>query len=205
MKIPLQITYNHLEKDPAIDKLVRAKVEKIEQFCNYMNSCRVTLEKVHENPDSGSPYRVQIDMTVPPSHELVVDRSPDRGVQYTPLDVVVRDAFDAARRQLQELKERQRNEVKRHPDQQMVAVVSELHPDENYGFLKTINTGRELYFNRQSSDQFDRLEVGTGVQYREVPGEGDRPYAISLKIVNKPGERETKSDESNIEAPMGWR
>jgi hypothetical protein len=136
--------------------------------------------------------------------------------------VVIRDAFDAARRQLQELVERQRSEVKHHPEQEMVAIVSELHPDHDYGFLKTITTGRELYFNRQSTDHFDRLEVGTGVQYREVGSDGDRPYAMSLKIVNKPGEavrpraverrkgtrtktRESKSDESNIEAPLGWR
>jgi hypothetical protein len=52
---------------------------------------------------------VRLDITVPPSHELAVERSPDSGTQYEPVDAVIRHAFDAMERQLKELNERQKH------------------------------------------------------------------------------------------------
>ncbi|MEM6400333.1 MAG: hypothetical protein AAF757_08850 [Cyanobacteria bacterium P01_D01_bin.116] len=46
-------------------------------------------------------------MSIPPSHELAVDHSPDTGTQYEPLEAVIRHAFDAMERQVKELNERQ--------------------------------------------------------------------------------------------------
>lgn len=206
MKIQPEISYHNLEKTEAIDSLVQEKIGKLEKFCDYMNSCRVVIEKTHEHPKSGSPYRVRIDMTVPPGHELAVDRSPDQGVQYEPLETVIREAFDAARRQLVELVERQRQWDRSSPSQQqMVAIVTQLFPEEGYGFLRTVDVDREIYFHKNSvlNDDFDRLTVGTGVRYAEE--EGDKgPQATSVKIVNKPGVRTEKASETEIETPLGW-
>ena len=109
MNVQPEITYRSVEKTDALDELVNSKIAKLERFCDHISSCRVAIEKAHDHPSSGSPYRVRLDITVPPSHELAVDRSPDSGTQYEPVDAVIRHAFDAMERQLNELIERQKH------------------------------------------------------------------------------------------------
>ncbi len=206
MKLPLEISYRDVAKTDAIENLIQEKVAKLERICNYINSCRIAIEKVHDRPRSGSPYRVRLDITFPPSHEIAVVRNPGEGEVYDDLQTVIRSAFDAARRQLQEYVERQRDEVKSHPLQETAAIVTKLFPEEGYGFIKTLDTGRDIYFHRNSvlNDDFDRLQLGTGVQYAEE--EGDRgPQASTVQIVDKPGVRVNKAaEEPLIEPPLGW-
>lgn len=205
MQIPLDITYRNVEKTDALESLIRSKAAKLDEVCDHIMGCHIAVEKPHENPSSGSPYRVRIDLTVPPGHEIAVDKSPGEGVQYEPLESVVRDAFDAARRQLIELSARQRNEVKEHPVQTMGAIVTKLFPEESYGFLKALE-GQEYYFHRNSvlHDDFDRLEVGTGVRF--FPSQGDKgPQASTVQIVNKPGARVDQAEEKEIKPPVGWQ
>ncbi|MEC4894464.1 MAG: HPF/RaiA family ribosome-associated protein [Oscillatoria sp. PMC 1051.18] len=206
MKIPLEISYRGVEKSEAIESLIRQKASKLEQVCNYMNSCRVIVEKIHEHPKSGSPYRVRIDMTVPPGHELAVDKSPDTGKQYEPLDAVIRDAFEAARRQLKELTEKQRGDVKFHPEQAMEAVVTKLFPEQNYGFLQPLSGQEEVFFHRNSviNNDFDRIKVGTGVQFAALQDDqGIR--ATTVQIVSKPGATIDRDTKEEIEPPLGWK
>ncbi|MBZ8180119.1 HPF/RaiA family ribosome-associated protein [Oscillatoria salina] len=206
MKIPLEISYRGVDKSEAIESLIRQKASKLEQVCNYMNSCRVIVEKIHEHPKSGSPYRVRIDMTVPPGHELAVDKSPDAGKQYEPLDAVIRDAFEAARRQLKELTEKQRGDVKFHPEQAMEAVVTKLFPEQDYGFLQPLSGQEEVFFHRNSviNNDFDRIRVGTGVQFAALQDDqGVR--ATTVQIVSKPGATIDRDTKEEIEPPLGWK
>ncbi|HHP7243160.1 MAG TPA: HPF/RaiA family ribosome-associated protein [Elainellaceae cyanobacterium] len=206
MNVPLEISYRHVDKTEALESLIREKVDKLEDVCDHISSCRIAIEKPHEHPSSGTPYRVRIDLRVPPGHELAVDKSPDQGTQYEPLETLIREAFDAARRQLIELNERQHSEVKHHEDQSMGAIVTTLFPEDNYGFIKTLD-GREVYFHRNSvlNNDFDRLEIGTGVRMFVTEGEKG-PQASTVQIVNKPGVRASKVDEEEeeIAPPAGW-
>ena len=206
MKIPPEISYRYVEKTDAIENLVRGQIAKLERFCNYMNSCRVAIEKAHENPSSGSPYRTRIDITVPPSHEIAVVRNPGKGKQYEPLETVIRDAFEATRRQLVELVDRQLDKVKTHPQQQNQAFVTKLFPEGKYGFIKSAESDRELYFDDTSlvEDDFDRLEVGTGVNFMGVESESG-PRAATVQIADKPGVRAGKGASEEVELPLGWK
>ena len=64
--------------------------------------------------------------------------------------------------------------------------------DEGYGFINSLD-GREIYFHKDSlhAGEFDRLEIGTGVQWNEEEGEKG-PQASFVKIVDKPGSRVSK-------------
>ena len=185
MKIKPEITYRHLDKTAKIHSLVEEKIAKLEQFCDYMNSCRVVIEKENDHPSSGSPYRVSIDITIPHSREIAVVESPDTGKQYPPLEAVIRDAFEAARRQLISITTEQKGERKVHPEQQVSAMVSKLFPEAGYGFLNDASTGREIYFHRNSvtNDDFDRLKVGSGVRFKETMGEMG-PQATTVQLLD---------------------
>ena len=208
MQIPPEITYRNLDKTSNIDSLVREKIAKLEQFCDYMNSCRVVLEKTHENPSSGSPYKVSIDITIPHGREIAVSHNPDEGKQYPPLEAVIRDAFEAARRQLVSITTEQKGERKIHPEQEIGAIITKLFTDQDYGFIKTIDTGREVYFHRNSvvNRNFDELAIGNGVRFKETEGEMG-PQATSVMILDQQHSSpntEPDSVPSAVEKPLGW-
>ncbi len=204
MKIPLEITWRNLDKDESLDRLIREKAGKLEQVCDYLSSCRVAIERAqHEH--AGLPYRVRIDLTVPPGHELAVTRAPGKADKHEPLPTVIRNTFAAARRQLKKLVERQRGEVKSHPEQEVMGVVIRLFRDDGYGFIKSTD-GQEIYFHRNSvlNGGYDRLEIGTGVRFVSTMGEKG-PQATTVQIVDKPGARISDEGESPIDVPAGWR
>jgi cold shock CspA family protein/ribosome-associated translation inhibitor RaiA len=187
MKVPLGIAFKGIKHTDEIEALIREEVDKLERACRYMSSCRVAVEKRQQHQEIGNPYRVRIDMTVPPGHELVVRREPSKGDMHDPLDVVIKHAFASAVRQVRKLVEQQRGDVKVHPDQQVVAVVHKLFPQEGYGFLRTVDTQEDVYFHRNSvlHDDFDRLTIGMGVHYAAEEGEKGL-QATSVQIVDAP-------------------
>jgi len=116
---------------------------------------------------------------------------------------VLKDVFEAARRQLQSLVDRQQGLVKRHPEREMMAVVVRLFRENSYGFLRAAD-GMEIYFHRNSvlHDDFDRLEVGTGVRYEVEEGEKG-PQATTVELVEKRGPNYAPPEEQVLELPMG--
>jgi len=106
MKLPLQITARNIVLTEAIEAVVRKKARKLERFYDGIMSCRVVVEAPHRHHNKGVLYNASIDITIPGS-EVVVKREPRED-----LYVAIRDAFEAARRQLQNISRKQRNDVK---------------------------------------------------------------------------------------------
>lgn len=187
MQIPLQLSFKNVRRTPDVEELIHDKAAKLGKVCDYLSSCRVAVEKPQSHLHSGNPYRVRIDMTVSPGHELVVKNEAGRGNMHDPLDVVIRDAFDTASRRLRKLVAQQRGKVKNHEAQQAVALVHRLFPKDEYGFLKTIDTQEEIYFHKNSvlHGDFERLRIGTGVRYEAEVGE-QGPQATTVQVVETP-------------------
>jgi cold shock CspA family protein len=98
--------------------------------------------------------------------------------------VAIRDAFDAARRELQDYMRRRRGQVKIREGLQG-ARVTKLFPDRGYGFLET-SDGRELYFHRNSvlEPGFETISVGAEVLFAEEQGE-EGPQASTVRIAGR--------------------
>jgi len=205
MRIPLEVSYRNVRKTEAVEALIREKADDLRRVHQSLISCRVTVEAPQQHQQSGRPYRVRVAMTVPPGHELVVSRDPSGGGLHEELSSLIRDAFEAARRQLHRLAEKQRGEVKTHPEQEVMGMVVRLFREQGYGFLKGLD-GREFYFHRNAVLQngFKRLEVGTGVRFNESLGEKG-PQASMVQIVDRPGAHVSKADETAVEPPLSWR
>jgi len=146
-------------------------------------SCRVVVEPAGKHHQHGNLYEVRIDLTVP-GEEIVVTREPSQHIEYRDIQVALRDAFDSARRQLEDYVRRQRRVVKAH-ETAPHARVSKFFPDEGYGFLQTPD-GREIYFHRDSvlHDAFERLEIGTEVTFVEEEGKKG-PQASTVRRVGR--------------------
>jgi cold shock CspA family protein/ribosome-associated translation inhibitor RaiA len=205
MKVPLNMTFRNVTKSTNIEALIRKQAAKLERVCPHLVSCRVAVEKPQAHQKSGNPFRVRLDVTVPPAHELVTVRNAGEGDLHEQLPTVVRRAFDAMQRQLKKLVEKQRGNVKLHPAQQTTGIVIRLFRDQGYGFIKSLD-GREIYFHKDSlpAAEFHRLEIGTGVHWNEEEGEKG-PQASFVKIVDKPGSQISNSKEDASAPPLGWK
>ena len=186
MQIPLEISYRNVNKTDDLEKLIREKTNKLEKVCDHITSCHIAIEKPQKFPNYGSPYRIRIDIRIPSGHEVVIKREPGEGNMNVPLNSIVREVFEAARRKTKEVCKIQNSKIKTHPAQETVAIVSELHPKSGYGFIKTIN-GREIYFHKNSvlHNDFEKLKTGTGVRFFEEQGTKG-PQASTVQIVDKP-------------------
>ncbi len=112
MQLPLQITYRGLTSSESIEAKVRRRVEKLEQLCSNITSCRVVIESPHHHHHKGNTYRVAIDLIVPDGELAVNHGSHDHS--HEDVYVAIRDAFDALGRQLQSLMHKKRGDVKHH-------------------------------------------------------------------------------------------
>ena len=188
MRVPLEITFRDALKSDEIDNLIKEKAAILDKIGDNLISCRVAVERPHDNKRSGNSYRVRIAMRIPPGRELVVKRESPDGSPSEPLTAVIREAFETARRRLVKLLEQQKGVIKTHPQQQSVAYVTKLFKDKGYGFVETLE-GRELYFHRNSvlHDEFSRLDIGTGVRYVVAEDGDEGPQASTIQIVDKPG------------------
>jgi ribosomal subunit interface protein len=108
MQLPVQITYRGMESSATLDDAVREKAAKLEQFHPRITSCRVVIEQTARHKTKGKEFVVRVDLTAPGA-EIAVNRDHAEDVY-----VALRDAFDAARRKLEDFAREQRGEVKRH-------------------------------------------------------------------------------------------
>ena len=108
MELMLQITTRDILHSEALENHIREKAEKLEKFYPHILHCRIVVELPHKHKHQGRIFDVHLDMTVPGA-ELVVNRVANEDVY-----VAVRDAFDAAKRQLEDYARRQRGDTKIH-------------------------------------------------------------------------------------------
>ena len=87
---------------------IRDKAGKLEEFFNHIMSCRVVVEVPHKHLHQGNQFNVRIDIGVPGS-EIVVNHDHAEDVY-----VALRDAFDAAKRQLEDYVRKIRGDIKTH-------------------------------------------------------------------------------------------
>ncbi|NIV17726.1 MAG: RNA polymerase subunit sigma-54 [Woeseiaceae bacterium] len=113
MHVPLQINFQGLGPSPAIEAAVRKHAEKLELFRDDIVSCRVTVQAPHKHQHKGRLYHIVIDVRTE-GDEIAVSRMPDDESAHEDIYVAIRDAFKAARRQLQDHLKIQRGHVKRH-------------------------------------------------------------------------------------------
>ncbi len=180
MQSPLQITFRGMEPSDAVEANIREKAEELEKFTEHITSCQVIVEAPHKHHLKGLRYSVKVDITLP-NKKIVASRHPDEHRAHEDVYVAIRDAFNAAGRQLEEHVSRRRTNVKTH-EIPPHGIISKLNANEDYGTIETPD-GREIYFHRNSvlNADFDRLENGASVRFTEEMGEKG-PQASSVHV-----------------------
>jgi ribosome-associated translation inhibitor RaiA len=115
MHLPLQITLRGLAHSAPLERLIRRQAQKLERFHSRLLSARVVVEVAGRHQHQGKQFVVGLDLKVPGA-EIVIDRQ-----HHEDPEVAVRNAFDAARRRLEDELRVQRGDVKRHaPEQDLI-------------------------------------------------------------------------------------
>ena len=184
MQSPLQVTFESIGHSDAIDARIREEAVKLEQFYDRITSMRVVVARPQHRHHKGDVYQIRIHITVPGAADIAISREPAATGAHEDVYVTIRDAFKAARRQLQDLIRRRQGNIKEH------AVpphgrISSLHPDRDHGFI-TASDGREIYFHRNSvaDTQLEDLRPGQEVRFSEAIGDKG-PQATLVRLIGK--------------------
>jgi ribosomal subunit interface protein len=183
MQLPIQITFRNMAASAAMETKIREKAAKLDQVYDRIMSCRVMVECSHRHHQQGNVYHVTVDVTVPDG-ELVASREPGQDHSYEDAYVAIRDAFNAARRQLQNYAARRQRNVKTHAVPPHGHIAS-LYPEMDYGKIVT-DDGKEVYFHRNSvvDADFDKLSEGEEVRFVEEAGDSG-PQASTVRVIGK--------------------
>jgi len=129
MQTPVTVTFRGMNPSAWIEGDIRKRAAKLETVCHDITSCHVTVDVPHRSHAEGNRFSVRIDLTVP-GEELAVARDAnvhaarkhlgeedwtkqfDVEGERKHLRLVIKDAFDVARRQVQTYAQRRRLEVK---------------------------------------------------------------------------------------------
>lgn len=178
---PFEIAYRNVEPSPELEKHVLHGLARLEKIASDLVRLHVTVDQRNARRQKGNLYHVRLDFTLPGS-KVEVTRTPPAHREDEGLISAVGEAFDKAREQLIEARERRRDEVKTHEPVDH-GRVTDLFPD--YGFIRT-SDGRVVYFHKNSvlHARFDALTEGTEVRFEEEMGD-QGPQASTVTVIGK--------------------
>lgn len=186
MNTPLQITFHGLEHSDAIEEKIRVRVKELERFAPHIVSCHVTVQLESGRAHQGKIYSVHVRLRVPDG-ELVASREPGRNHAHEDVYVSLRDAFNAAARQLEDYVRRQRRAVKQH-DSPLLGTINKLFRDDGYGFVQ-LDDGTAIYFHENSVVDASFVQLQVGDQVRLVVAEGEGQKGPQASTVTPTGRR----------------
>ena len=96
-----------------VEALCHKEIEKLERYHDRITSCRVVVGEPHHHHHKGNFYSIRIHLGVP-GGEVDVSSESSQSAAHADVRVALRDAFDAARRRLQDFVRRQEGRTKHH-------------------------------------------------------------------------------------------
>lgn len=139
MNNPEQITFRHMDSSPAVAERVETHVAKLRQHFPQLGGCRVVIEAPHHHRQRGPAFHVQIDLRLPGAEIVVrhepterqllvesgassVRKSVEADSAHKDAYIALHDAFEIARRRLEDHVRRDRNAGLRETSALEVAV-----------------------------------------------------------------------------------
>jgi ribosomal subunit interface protein len=125
----LEISFRNMQTSAAAEKKIRQYADKLAKFHDRIIYCKVVIEQKHHHQQHGNIFHVRITLQVPGSL-LIVSRDPEANHGHEDIYVAIHDAFDAARRQLEDHARLARGDVKTHRADAKVGKQTDLDASE---------------------------------------------------------------------------
>jgi len=104
-----QIVFHNIDQSTSISDAVTKRISKLQRFCDRILAGRVVLDSPHNNHHKGKVYSVGLEIHTP-SKEVRVNQEQHDNHAHENLYVAIRDAFNAAERQLKAVDKKHRVE-----------------------------------------------------------------------------------------------
>lgn len=99
-KIPVRITFRHMDASPAVAARVRELADRLARFADHVVDCHVTVDSPAAHQAQGAPFQVRIDLFGPRGHVTAFRGNGDHP-EHQDVYLALRDAFDAVKHQLE--------------------------------------------------------------------------------------------------------
>ena len=183
METDPQIVFDNMDPSEALRGRVLQELADLEGIFGRIISARVSMSAPPREHRKGYLYRTNIHLLLPGGREVAVSHNPTSGRAEHDMYSSITDAFDAARRQLQDQVRLMEGKVKSHvggPEQ--IGQVIRILPEDGYGFIVT-PSGHEVFFSRKKvkHNAFGDMQIGTRVYFEEEMGDKG-PLATTVRI-----------------------
>ena len=105
MQSALQIAFQGCEPSDPVRASIEREFERLETHDHRITSGRVTVIGPGDHHQHGASFQIHILLTMPPNENIVVSHSPSDDGRHQRAEVAVKDAFAAARRQVDDLRQ----------------------------------------------------------------------------------------------------
>ncbi len=181
MQTPVEIAFRHYQPSDEVRTEIAAQTRRLEKFGPDITSCHVVVTGPEGRRRNGGLFQVELRIAMPSRKDVIVDRRHGDAPEHEHALAAVRQAFDAARRQIEDAERGLRGEVKVHAPEDR-GRVTKVIAGADYGFIETAD-GREVYVHRNAvlDGAYDRLKVGDEVRFVEEEGvKGSQASAVRL-------------------------
>lgn len=107
MSNDFQIVFHNIDQSDAIIDNVHRRLEKLKRYSNGIMGGRVVLDSPHNHRNKGKVYSVVLEIHTP-NREIVVNQDQHNNHAHEDMYVAIRDAFNAAERQLKAVDKKHR-------------------------------------------------------------------------------------------------
>lgn len=101
MVFPVDVRFRDMEASPALEQFAHRWAAKLGRLHDRIASCEVVIERPHQSQRQGQRVHVRVALAIP-GPDIVVSHDQEIDGAHEDPYVAVRDAFRAARRQLQQ-------------------------------------------------------------------------------------------------------
>lgn len=103
----IQVVFHNIDQSEALLDAVNKRIDKLARYCNQIIGGRVVLDSPHNNHHKGKVYSVGLEVHTP-QVEVRVNQDQHDNHAHEDLYIAIRDAFNAAERQLKSVDKKHR-------------------------------------------------------------------------------------------------
>lgn len=102
MQTPVEVAFRHYQPTEEVRAEIAAQARRLDHLCARITSCRVVVTGPQSRHRNGDVFDVELKIAMPNHRDIIVDQCCDDAPECEHALVAIREAFGAARRQIED-------------------------------------------------------------------------------------------------------
>lgn len=112
MTMPVEVHFHGIDRSEAAEAAVQERVARLDKQFGRMTHCRVVIDAPHRHAHKKRAYNVKVEVGMAGHPVVVVESDRDYNAAHEDINAAIRDAFEAAKRQLATLHDKRNGPAK---------------------------------------------------------------------------------------------